>query len=391
MLKYIYLQVGTSPRCCYTSVYSAVFTLQIDNMDVRALCIRLLMTIMILLGVQGQKVDAVSLRVVPNRLQFFEYESVTFYCEGVDYCEVVQKFKGKIKSCNRTNVKTPTGSSCKMKTLYTDDSGEYWYDTEGGIRSNIINICVTNGPVILESPAVPVLIEETVTLSCRNKTISSNFTADFYKDGGHIHRSSTGNMTIHRVSKSNEGLYKCNISGAGESPESWLNITDSQNVNSTTNPDSHKEAGPSSSAATPWITATILFIFLLIVTMGLYHFSKEASRVNAGRATCAAVRKNRKKKENSPALSSTPVYYSFVPSDAQPQDGLSSRPIYSLAQGDTQPQNEDELSSRSIYYSLAQGDTQPQESEPTKKILSPGINQPIPENLFYSPIQMVAE
>ncbi|CAI5660996.1 unnamed protein product [Oreochromis niloticus] len=161
-----------------------------------------------------------------------------------------------------------------MKTLYTDDSGEYWYETGGGTRSNIIKICVTTGPVMLESPAIPVLMEETVTLSCRNKTASSNFTAEFYKDGGHIYRSSTGNMTIDRVSESNEGLYKCNISGAGESPESWLNVTDSQNVNSTTNPDSQKEASPSSSAATPWITATILFIFLLIVTMGLYHFSK---------------------------------------------------------------------------------------------------------------------
>ncbi|XP_042071357.1 low affinity immunoglobulin gamma Fc region receptor II-like [Haplochromis burtoni] len=265
-------------------------------MDVRALCIRLLMASMILLGAQDLKIDAVFLHIVPNRLQFFEYESTTFHCEGVDYCEVLHKFKRKINACNKTNMRTPTGSSCKMRTLYTDDSGEYWYETEGGIRSNSINICVTNGSVILESPAVSVLKEETVTLSCRNKTASSNFTADFYKDGRHIHRSSTGNMTIHRVSKSNEGLYKCSISGVGESPESWLKVSDSQIVNSTTNPDSHIETSHASPAATPWITATILFLFLLIVTMGLYHFSKEASRVNTGRATCAAARKNRKKK-----------------------------------------------------------------------------------------------
>ncbi|XP_076738749.1 uncharacterized protein LOC143416986 [Maylandia zebra] len=366
-------------------------------MDVRALCIRLLMASMILLGAQDLKIDAVSLHIVPNRLQFFEYESTTFHCEGVDYCEVLHKLKRKINACNKTNMRTPTGSSCKMRNLYTDDSGEYWYETEGGIRSNSINICVTNGSVILESPAVSVLMEETVTLSCRNKTASSNFTADFYKDGRLIHRTSTGNMTIHRVSKSNEGLYKCNISGVGESPESWLKVSDS-----------HIETSHASSAATPWITAMILFLFLLIVTMGLYHFSKEASRVNTGRATCAAVRKNRKKKED--ALSSTSIYYSFVPSDTQPQDARSNRPIYSLVQGDTQPQdarsnraiyslaqgetqpqNEGELSSRSFYYSLAQGDTHPQESESTTKILSPGINQPIAEDPFYSPIQTVAE
>ncbi|XP_026013262.1 Fc receptor-like protein 5 [Astatotilapia calliptera] len=194
-------------------------------MEVRALCIRLSITVMILLHVQDQEVDAVSLRVVPNRLQFFEYESLTFHCEGVDYCEVVHKFKGKVESCSKANKRTPTGSSCTFKTVYTDDSGEYWYESEEGKGSNIINLSVTAGPVILESPAVPVLMEGTVTLSCRSKTASSNFKADFYKDGGQIHRSSTGNMTIHRVSESDEGVYKCSISGVGESPESWLKVT----------------------------------------------------------------------------------------------------------------------------------------------------------------------
>ncbi|XP_026016388.1 Fc receptor-like protein 5 [Astatotilapia calliptera] len=194
-------------------------------MEIRALCIRLLMTIMIILGVQDEKVDAVSLRVVPNRLQFFEYESVTFYCEGVDYCEVVHRIKGKIESCSKTNKRTPTGSSCSIQIVYADNSGEYWYETEGGRRSNIINLSFTAGPVILESPAVPVLMEETVTLSCRSKIPSSNFKADFYKDGFFTHRSSTGSMTIQRVSKSDEGLYKCSISGVGESPKSWLKVT----------------------------------------------------------------------------------------------------------------------------------------------------------------------
>ncbi|KAL4007939.1 hypothetical protein ACER0C_001791 [Sarotherodon galilaeus] len=191
-------------------------------MEISALCIRLLMTIMVLLSVQDQKVDAVSLHVVPNRLQFFEYESVTFHCEGVDYCEVVHNIKGKVESCSKTNDTTPTGSSCSIQIVYTDNSGEYWYETEGGAKSNIINLSVTAGPVILESPAVPVSMEETVTLSCRNKFPSSNFKADFYKYGCLIHKSSTGNMTIQRVSKTDEGLYKCSISGVGESPESWL-------------------------------------------------------------------------------------------------------------------------------------------------------------------------
>uniref|UniRef100_A0AAZ1X115 Ig-like domain-containing protein n=1 Tax=Oreochromis aureus TaxID=47969 RepID=A0AAZ1X115_OREAU len=99
--------------------------------------------------------------------------------------------------------------------------------------SECVCVILKNGPlfvfgtgsVILESPAVPVMEGEDVTMSCRNKTTFSSFTAEFYKDGLPIRNSSTGYMTIGRVSKSDEGLYKCSISGAGESPESWLTVT----------------------------------------------------------------------------------------------------------------------------------------------------------------------
>ena len=80
----------------------------------------------------------------------------------------------------------------------------------------------SGGSVILESPAVPVMEGESVTLICRNQT--STLSADFYKDGRLIRSSSSGNITIHRVSKSDEGLYKCNISDGGQSPDSWLAV-----------------------------------------------------------------------------------------------------------------------------------------------------------------------
>ena len=77
--------------------------------------------------------------------------------------------------------------------------------------------------VILESPVLPVMEGDTVTLHCMNK-MTTSVTADFYKDGLFIGNSLNGNLTIHRVSKSDEGHYKCNIFGAGESPESWLAV-----------------------------------------------------------------------------------------------------------------------------------------------------------------------
>ncbi|KAL4007915.1 hypothetical protein ACER0C_001767 [Sarotherodon galilaeus] len=234
-------------------------------MEIRALCIKLFMTLVVLCA-HGQKVDAVSFRISPNRLQFFEYEAVTFYFDGVLYCQVVHKFKGKIESCSKANMKTPTGSYCTISNVYPDDSGEYWCETEGGNRSNKINITVTAGSVILESPAIPVIEEENVTLWCRNKTASSNFTTDFYKYGHPVHNSSTGNMTIHRVSKSDEALYKCSISGVGESSESWLSVR-------ATNPDIYKDIRRFPCDATPWIISTTVFGSLMLV-VGLYHLGK---------------------------------------------------------------------------------------------------------------------
>lgn len=78
--------------------------------------------------------------------------------------------------------------------------------------------------MILETPLFPVTEGEEVTLHCRHQMPLYNVTADFYKDDDLIMSSDTGNMTIHHVSKSDEGLYKCNISGAGESPVNWLNV-----------------------------------------------------------------------------------------------------------------------------------------------------------------------
>lgn len=86
--------------------------------------------------------------------------------------------------------------------------------------------CCPAGSVILESPVLPVIEGDSVTLCCRSKALLSacSLRADFYKDGFLIGTTSTRNMTIHNVSKSHKGLYKCNIGGSGYSPESWLSV-----------------------------------------------------------------------------------------------------------------------------------------------------------------------
>ncbi|XP_054482749.1 uncharacterized protein LOC129114889 [Anoplopoma fimbria] len=115
------------------------------------------------------------------------------------------------------------GSSCKISYIVPLDSGVYWCESREGETSNTINISVTGGPVILRSPVLPVMEGHDVTLSCRTTT-SSNLPAGFYKDGSFIRTEPEGHMTIQHVTKSDEGLYRCNMTG-GESPPSWLSVT----------------------------------------------------------------------------------------------------------------------------------------------------------------------
>ncbi|KAI3376309.1 hypothetical protein L3Q82_016418, partial [Scortum barcoo] len=89
------------------------------------------------------------------------------------------------------------------------DSGVYWCESRDGTTSNTINITLTGGSVILQSPVLPVMEGDNVTLHCKTKTPPSNLPAAFYKDGSLIRPESAGHMTIRHVSKSDEGLYKC--------------------------------------------------------------------------------------------------------------------------------------------------------------------------------------
>uniref|UniRef100_A0AAX7TT42 Ig-like domain-containing protein n=1 Tax=Astatotilapia calliptera TaxID=8154 RepID=A0AAX7TT42_ASTCA len=90
----------------------------------------------------------------------------------------------------------------------------------------MVHLTVTGGSVILQSPVLPVMEGDDVTLLCKTKTTPSNLPAAFYKDGSLIRKQPTDHMTIQHVSRSDEGLYKCDISGHGESPSSWITVTD---------------------------------------------------------------------------------------------------------------------------------------------------------------------
>ncbi|CAI5659975.1 unnamed protein product [Oreochromis niloticus] len=97
-----------------------------------------------------------------------------------------------------------------------------------------------------------------VTLLCKTKTTPSNLPAAFYKDGSLIRKQPTGHMTIQHVSRSDEGLYKCDISGHGESPSSWITVTDKHTT--TPPPTCAPTPGSTSIASPPSLSPAVLSV-----------------------------------------------------------------------------------------------------------------------------------
>ncbi|XP_008304147.1 high affinity immunoglobulin gamma Fc receptor I-like [Stegastes partitus] len=232
-------------------------------MEVRALSVRLLMLVLALLASHVQNSNA-AFRIVPNRLQIFQYERLTFHCEGLDGSSRLRGIRSTerfLSECNDTG--TPA-MSCSLQKAYQADSSEYWCETEGGDRSSSVSITVAAGSVILDSPVLPVTEGDCVTLRCRSQKTSFDVAADFYKDGLLVGSSSAGEMVLHSVSGSDEGLYKCSISSVGESPQSWLAVRALQS-----------SADHSTRIYLLLRTVfTIVMVVLLLLLVGLIHFGK---------------------------------------------------------------------------------------------------------------------
>ncbi|XP_071315342.1 high affinity immunoglobulin gamma Fc receptor I-like isoform X2 [Trachinotus anak] len=196
----------------------------------------------VLLICQTSAHSPASVTVVPNRSQYFEYEHISVTCDPLSSAQwTVWRYTTKsleLSQCG-TGWGSQASSTCDMKTVKLSTSGVYWCQSKDGRSSNAVNITVTDKPVILQSPVLPVMEGHDVTLHCKTKTTPSNLPAAFYKDDVLIGSESTGHMIIHNFSKSNEGAYKCEVGGVGESPPSWLLMKDdSDPLSLTTSPDS---------------------------------------------------------------------------------------------------------------------------------------------------------
>ncbi|XP_055009066.1 low affinity immunoglobulin gamma Fc region receptor II-b-like [Boleophthalmus pectinirostris] len=167
----------------------------------------------------------VSLRVIPNRVQFFQYDTVYLSCGNKTNASKWTILRNTSLHTNQKNPAQNKSNWFMNSNMYYKDAGVYWCQSEEGECGAAVNISVTAGDVILESPVLPVKEGETVTLRCiwnPDKPITEG-TFEFFKDGFCVGNSTSGDLTIPIVSHSDSGLYTCSHQGE-LSAESQLNV-----------------------------------------------------------------------------------------------------------------------------------------------------------------------
>lgn len=203
---------------------------------------------------------AATLTVSPDKSQFFKYDYIPLKClVNSSGWEVKRMVKNTLQTCEH-GWGIPEESSCTIVDAFPADTGTYWCESQGGERSDTVNItvigndhaassfsacryiykkeycvklkfiCIAAHGMILESPLRPVLEGDDVTLRCSFKikgdeNVMTDFPTSFFKNGEFIGVEELGRMTLRSVSKSyDEGFYKCKHGSNGESKESWLEV-----------------------------------------------------------------------------------------------------------------------------------------------------------------------
>ncbi|XP_041635532.1 Fc receptor-like protein 5 isoform X2 [Cheilinus undulatus] len=168
--------------------------------------------------------SAASLTVSPDRVQHFISDSVSLICVGNSSQWRVKMFDkdSSLKDCSQWD--KMTGSTCSIVT-YKKRNHVFWCESGSGEFSNAVNITKQNPDIILVTPVHPVTEGDSVSLSCKvrredTETVSIVF---FYQNDKLIQNDTRRELNISAVSKSDEGFYKCQISGK-ESSQSWMSV-----------------------------------------------------------------------------------------------------------------------------------------------------------------------
>ncbi|XP_028262695.1 uncharacterized protein LOC114436574 isoform X2 [Parambassis ranga] len=199
------------------------------------------------------------LKVSPSSSQLFEGDSVSLSCEEDDsssgWTLRRNTTRGQVSQCGHDGFGEPANSSCEMDYVAPWDSGVYCVSLCGGEA------------VILQSPVLPVMEGDPVTLTCTTRPPASTLPAAFYKDGSPLSTQPAGHMTILHVSSSDEGLYSCDISGHGESPPSWISVTGTPPTTTTTTTTTTAPTPFPHLTVWPSVSGGLLLVLVLVLVL----------------------------------------------------------------------------------------------------------------------------
>ncbi|RVE60771.1 hypothetical protein OJAV_G00184780 [Oryzias javanicus] len=209
------------------------------------------------------------LSVKPNRSQFFLYDSFSVSCTvNSSGWTVKRNTSHHVDQECRGSGGVPGESLCVMEVAYPSDTGVYWCEDERGQSSDAVSITVTATRVILDIPPHPLEDGDNVTLRCfyrteTHRTPTSDFTANFYKNGVLLGSGEAGRMTLSGVSRSDEGLYSCEHPDGEESQESRLTVRDRAQCGSSSD--------PPLVSWTKLLCSSLLFVFYNVLLVLFVH------------------------------------------------------------------------------------------------------------------------
>ncbi|XP_028260092.1 Fc receptor-like protein 2 [Parambassis ranga] len=204
-----------------------------------------------------------SLNLTQSTRQLFKGKNISVQCHA-------SQTKWRLRQFHPGRKETTTSKECSESEVcvFTPASGLYWCESAEG-RSRAVNITVSYGNIILNTPAFPISEGDEVSLYCQYRTGNHN-KATFFKNGAEIltlNSSSLDNiikMTIENVTQADEGFYKCASQDRKmESPESWLSVNPSRDGTEASTSDSWK-----------WILVScgvVLLLLLIPLTVRLVH------------------------------------------------------------------------------------------------------------------------
>ncbi|XP_076018588.1 uncharacterized protein LOC143010241 [Genypterus blacodes] len=176
----------------------------------------------------GDGRSSASLTVMPNRVQHFTFKPIQLTCEGnVTVWRLRWSPDEQRLQCSDWHTMT---RPCNIEAAASTHA-VYWCEFGSGHFSNAVNITVNVRNVLLESPVHPVTEGDPVTLVCLIRSGSVISSGAFYKNNILIQNNTDGKMTIPAVSKSDEGIYKCEHA-TSQSLQSWMavNSLPSENI-----------------------------------------------------------------------------------------------------------------------------------------------------------------